>query len=147
MDRDEAIATVGRPLFAVPPDGYLAGWGGGTGGADVTVRHVRDGVWVEVQTSVGRRDPGDVQTLTSWFILRTASLEEMEFPVEVVAHRWEQDVSVNGEPLPFVFIGDESTWIAFARYAVDRTIEVEGRGLNPRDLVLVSVDPSDIPEP
>ena len=63
-----------------------------------------------------------------------------------MVERWERDVLVDGVPLRFAFMGDASAWIAFARYAADRTIEVESRGFAARDLVLVSVDPSDIPE-
>jgi hypothetical protein len=141
---ERAIEDIGDPVF-----GMTMAWDcyrsiGGWSSESLHLRHRSDRSWVEVATSAARhrRDlPAEERhALHSWFLSRIDVVDELVFPLEVVAHRWDAGVEIDGAPYPFSFIGDELTWIAWGDHA-NRHISIDGRGLHPALVVLETVDP------
>jgi hypothetical protein len=141
---ERAIEDIGDPVFGMTKAWDCSRSIGGWSSESLHLRHRTERSWVEVATSVvpTRRDARmeERHALHSWFLSRLDVVDELEFPLEVVAHRWDAGVEIDGAPYPFSFVGDESTWIAWGDHA-KRHITIDGRGLHPGLVVLETVDP------
>ena len=153
---EATAAALTGPLYAVAgaEPVFQGGFGHSGSGADrtvsVAVRHVRPGADVEVDTSDEQPWPGgDDWRLTSDWLHRVTRPGEVSFPLTVTADRWEQQVPVDGVPVPFVFVGDRSAWAAASEVG-GRSVSLSASGWPSEGLALRSVPPvevsSEVPE-
>lgn len=85
---------------------------------------------------------GDWWLVTDW-LNRAVSPGSIEFPLTLVADRWEQQVSVDGVALPFVFVGNDQ--VGCARGSVERRqVSVIGTGWPYDGLALAALSLKDV---
>jgi hypothetical protein len=146
---ERAIEAVGAPVFGMTTKWdchrSITGWGSGS----LSLSHRTAKAWIEVVTSIDQH-AWDAQMLERhalhrWFLSRVDSID-LEFPLQVVAHRWDAAVEIDEAPYVFSFVGDELTWVAWGEHEA-RHISVDGRGLHPGLVVLATVDPGSYEDP
>jgi hypothetical protein len=127
-----------------PRRGPRRGLSGGS--VSVTVRHVRGGAELEVETS----DEPDATLggLHDWrlaadWAARVLRPDRLVFPLTLTAQRWQQDVVVDGAAVPFVFVGGADTWVGLGAVGV-RQVAVAGTDWSARGLSLRAVSPREV---
>jgi hypothetical protein len=149
---DRTARRLTGPLYAAAGAGtaYQGGFGSSGSGrrmqVSVSVRHVRPGGERDVETSDeppwGDDDYQDWRLASDW-IHRALPPGRLAFPLSIAADRWEQDVSVDGVLLPFVFVGSSDVWTARGR-AGERQISLGASGWPTEGLALLSTEPGGV---
>lgn len=145
-------AELTGPLFAGSDAGtaFRGGFGwSGNGRArtvSVTVRHVRGGGELEVETTDdpdrGSGEHDDWRLASDW-AFRALRPERLAFPLTLTAQRWQQDVLVDGGAVPFVFVGGSDTWVGRGSVG-GRRVSVAGSDWPARGLTLRAVTPREV---
>ncbi len=155
ISRQSWNPTAGKlsgPLYAAAGagDAYQGGFGHSGSGrqmqVSVSVRHVRPGGELEVETS--DEPPSADDHFQDWrlandWIHRALPPHRLTFPLSITANRWEQDVPVDGVRLQFVFVGSSEVWSV--RGVVEgRQVLLGASGWAAAGLSLVATEPGEV---
>lgn len=117
-----------------------AGHGSGSSGVKVDVFHrLAVGRELRVETSRGG-PPIEMFLFSEWLHLHSG--RDVSFPVDLHADRWEQDVTVAGQAVPFVFVGNDDRWVAEGAVAPEHSVKLHGSSLDGRQVRLDVADAS-----